>query len=123
MIGGVLLLLVTVIAWLAVVVACFLKGKWRLGLVLVLLAVIPVVTMGAPLVDELWLSDPLDPNHDQAVEFGWAFLIVAWLLFGGFTGAIALAAAWRPAKPGSWWAIRHEPARPGEEKAPERVTR
>ncbi len=112
MIAGMAFVLATVLLWLAVVGICFLKGKSRLGWLLVLVTLLPVLVMAVVLADELWLSDPLDPSHDEAVEFGWSFLLAAWLLFGTATGFVALIAAAKPAKLDSWWATHHDRERP-----------
>ncbi len=112
MIAGLSFLLATVLLWLVVVGVCFLKGKTRLGWLLVLVTALPVVIAAISLGDELWLSDASSPNHDKAVELGWSLLIAAWLLFGTVTGLVALVAAWRAAKPNSWWAARRDTERP-----------
>ncbi len=108
MIAGVAFLLATVLLWLAVVGICFLKGKSRLGWLLVLVALLPVLVAAAALGDELWLSDPLAPDHDKSVEVGWSLLVLAWLLSGTATGFVALIGAARRAKPDSWWATHRE---------------
>ncbi len=115
MIAGAAFLLATVLLWLAVVGICFLKGKSRLGGLLVLVALLPVLGAAAVLGDELWLSDPLAPDHDKSVEVGWSLLVLAWLSFGTATGFAALVAAARRAKPDSWWATHRERERPDGE--------